>query len=310
MEDPYKVLGVAKDASADQIKTAYRKLARGLHPDLHPEDKNAEDRFKRVGAAYDLLSDPVKRARYDAGEIDASGAERARRSRGAPGGGFGGGPSGGFQFNDNAQDIFDELLRRRSKGRKAGWSPFGDDGPAAPLTGGDAHFSLTVDFNEAANGATKRITLPTGKNLDVKVPPGAKDGAILRLKGQGNPGRNGGPAGDALIEIKIEAHDIFTRQGDLVLLTVPITLGEALSGSKITVPTIDGKVSVTIPPGANSGTVLRLKGKGASNGVGKPRGDQLVTLQVMLPDRANDELASFIKSWESRNPYDVRKKFE
>lgn len=311
MEDPYKVLGVAKDASADQIKTAYRKLARGLHPDLHPDDKNAEDRFKRVGAAYDLLSDPAKRARFDAGEIDASGAERPRaRARGAQGGAGGnaGGGFGGFQFNDNAQEIFDELLRRRSKGRGRSWSPFDEEAPGmAPAPGSDAQFSLRIDFAEAANGATKRITLPSGKNLDVKVPPGAKDGSVLRLKAQGNPGRGGGPAGDALIEIKIDPHAFFTRQGDDILITVPVTLAEAISGAKITVPTVDGRVTLTIPPGANSGTTLRLKGKGAT-GVGKLRGDQLVTLQVTLPDRANDELANFLKSWESRNPYDVRKK--
>ncbi len=311
MEDPYKVLGVAKDASADQIKTAYRKLARGLHPDLHPDDKNAEDRFKRVGAAYDLLSDPAKRARFDAGEIDASGAERPRaRARGAQGGAGGNAGSGfgGFQFNDNAQDIFDELLRRRSKGRGRSWSPFDEEAPGmAPAPGSDAQFSLRIDFAEAASGATKRITLPSGKNLDVKVPPGAKDGSVLRLKAQGNPGRGGGPAGDALIEIKIDPHEFFTRQGDDILITVPVTLAEAISGAKITVPTVDGRVTLTIPPGANSGTTLRLKGKGAT-GVGKLRGDQLVTLQVTLPDRANDELANFLKSWESRNPYDVRKK--
>jgi DnaJ-class molecular chaperone len=306
LEDPYKVLGVAKDASADQIKTSYRKLARGLHPDLHPDDKEAEDRFKRVSAAYDLLSDPAKKARYDAGEIDASGAEKPRaRQRGQAGGAAGG--FGGFQFTDNAQDIFDELLRRRNKGRSRGWSPFGDDAGMAPAAGGDAQFSLKIDFVEAALGATKRITVAPGKTLDIKVPAGAKDGAVLRLKGQGNPGRGGGPNGDALIEIKIEPHPYFTRQGDDVLLTVPVTLAEAVLGGKITVPTIDGRVTLTIPPGANSGTVLRLKGKGAA-GAGKTRGDQLVTLQVTLPDRANDELANFLKGWEARNPYDVRRK--
>jgi DnaJ-class molecular chaperone len=310
LEDPYKVLGVAKDASADQIKTAYRKLARGLHPDLHPDDKQAEDRFKRVSAAYDMLSDPAKRARYDSGEIDATGAERPRarqRNQAGGAGGFGFGP-GAFSFGDNAQDIFDELLRRRNKGRARGWSPFDDDASAmAPTAGTDAQFSLRIDFAEAALGATKRITIAPGKTLDVKVPPGAKDGSVLRLKAQGNPGRGGGAAGDALIEIHVDPHPFFTRQGDDVAITVPVTLGEAVLGGKITVPTVDGKVSLTIPPGANSGTTLRLKGKGILRS-GKSRGDQLVTLQVALPDRINDELANFLRNWEPRNPYDVRKK--
>jgi len=311
LDDPYKLLGVSRDATADQIKSAYRKLARGLHPDLHPNDKQAEDKFKKVSAAYDLLSDAKKKARFDAGEIDASGAERSRgRARsgagaGAGAGGFGG--FGGFGFGgESAQDIFDELLRRRDKGRAKGWSPFDDQPGMAPAPGGDAHFSLKITFAEAALGATKRITLTTGKNLDVKVPPAAKDGSTLRLKGQGQPGRGGGPAGDALIEIKIEPHPYFKRQGDDVAIDVPVTLGEAFGGAKITVPTVDGKVAVTIPPGANSGTTLRLKGKGA--GTAGARGDQLVTLKVMLPDRADDDLADFIKKWESKHPYDVRKK--
>lgn len=315
MKDPYKVLGVARDSTPDQLKTAYRKLARSLHPDLHPDDKQAEDRFKEVSAAYDMLSDPKKKARFDAGEIDATGAERGRtrtRSSSSSGnagaaGGFGGfGFGGGSPFGESAQDIFDELLRRRDKGRAKGWSPFDDQPGAAPSNGADAHFSLKITFAEAALGATKRITLPGGKNLDVKVPPGAKDGATLRLKGQGNPGRGGAAAGDALIEIKVEAHPYFVRQDNDVSVTVPITLAEAVGGAKITVPTIDGKVALSIPPGANSGTTLRLRGKGI--GSEGSRGDQLVTLKIMLPDRADDELAEFLKKWESRHPYEVRKK--
>ena len=311
MDDPYKVLGVSRDATADQIKTAYRKLARSLHPDLHPNDKQAEDKFKKVGSAYDLLGDAKKKARFDAGEIDANGSEQRGRGRarsGAAGGGGGGfGGFGGFGFGgESAQDIFDELLRRKDKGRQKGWSPFDDQPGMAAAAGGDAHFSLKITFAEAALGATKRITLTSGKNLDVKVPPAAKDASTLRLKGQGHAGRGGGAAGDALIEIKVDAHPFFQRQENDVVIHVPVTLGEAIGGAKITVPTVDGKVAVTIPPGANSGTTLRLKGKGA--GPAGARGDQLVTLKVMLPDRADDELADFLKKWESKHPYDVRKK--
>ena len=311
MDDPYKVLGVSRDATADQIKTAYRKLARSLHPDLHPNDKQAEDKFKKVGSAYDLLGDAKKKARFDAGEIDANGNEQRGRGRarsGAAGGGGGGfGGFGGFGFGgESAQDIFDELLRRKDKGRQKGWSPFDDQPGMAAAAGGDAHFSLKITFAEAALGATKRITLTSGKNLDVKVPPAAKDASTLRLKGQGHAGRGGGAAGDALIEIKVDAHPFFQRQENDVVIHVPVTLGEAIGGAKITVPTVDGKVAVTIPPGANSGTTLRLKGKGA--GPAGARGDQLVTLKVMLPDRADDELTDFLKKWESKHPYDARKK--
>lgn len=310
LDDPYQTLGVAKGATQDEIKTAYRKLARSLHPDLNPGNKQAEEQFKQVSAAYDLLSDQAKRARFDAGEIDASGAERPRYSyrhyAEADGGRSKYGQS--FHFGDNADDIFAELLRRRNKGRQAGWDFFngGEGGDEAPVKGGEAQYSLRVPFAEAAMGATKRITLPTGKSLDVKVPPGTKDGAVLRLKGQGNPGRNGGPSGDALIEIKVEPDAFFTRDGDDVLVTVPISLVEAVQGAKITVPTVDGKVAITVPAWTDSGTVLRLKGKGIPNGSG--RGDQLVTLKLVLPSEKNKELESFIKGWGAKHGYDPRAK--
>ncbi len=310
MDDPYKLLGVARDATRAQIKSAYHKLARSLHPDVNPDNAQAEEKFKKVSAAYDLLSDAAKRARFDAGEIDASGAERTRTRhayRGSPGDGAAGGRfSENFRFGNSADDIFAELLRRRSKGRAGAWNPFETDEEAAPAKGADAEYSLKISFSEAVMGTTKRITLPTGKNLDVKVPAGTKDGAKLRLKGQGHPGRAGAPAGDALIEMKVEPHAFFSREGNDILTTVPVTLPEAVLGGKVTVPTVDGKVTLTIPPGSNSGTVLRLKGKGAPSG--KLRGDQLVTLKVVLPDPPDSELESFLKSWGSKYPYDVRTK--
>ncbi|PKU26082.1 DnaJ C-terminal domain-containing protein [Telmatospirillum siberiense] len=308
MDDPYKLLGVARDATQDQIKSAYRKLARSLHPDVNPDNKQAEEKFKKVSSAYDLLGDQAKRARFDAGEIDASGAEKPRYGyRGGFGDGAasGGRSSDGFRFGNSADDIFAELLRRRSKGRAGGWNPFESD-EASPTKGADAEYSLRISFTESVMGTTKRITLPTGKNLDVKVPAGTKDGAKLRLKGQGHPGRSNGPAGDALIEMKVESHPFFSRDGNDILATVPVTLPEAVLGGKVTVPTVDGKVTLTIPAGSNSGTVLRLKGKGAPHG--KARGDQLVTLKVVLPEPPDGELESFLKSWTAKHPYDVRSK--
>lgn len=310
MDDPYKLLGVARDATQDQIKSAYRKLARSLHPDVNPGNQQAEEKFKKVSSAYDLLGDPAKRARFDAGEIDASGAEKPRYGfRGGFGEGAGTGAGGrfsdGFRFGNSADDIFAELLRRRSKGRANNWNPF-EQGEAGPAKGADAEYSLRIDFAEAVMGTTKRITLPTGKNLDVKVPAGTKDGAKLRLKGQGHAGRNEGSAGDALIEMKVTPHPFFTLEGHDILVTIPVTLPEAVLGGKVTVPTVDGKVTMTIPAGSNSGTVLRLKGKGAPSG--KTRGDQLITLKVVLPDRPDSELETFLKSWAGKHPYDVRTK--
>jgi len=303
VDDPYKLLGVARDATQDQIKSAYRKLARHLHPDLNPDNKQAEEKFKKVSGAYDVLGDPAKRARFDAGEIDASGAERARHAyRGAQRGGV----NEDFRFGNSADDIFAELLRRRSKGRAGSWNPFETDDSAASAKGSDAEYSLKISFPEAVMGTTKRITLPTGKNLDIKVPAGTKDGAKLRLKGQGHPGRGPAAAGDALIEMKVEPHPFFSRDGSDILVTVPVTLPEAVLGGKVTVPTVDGKVTLTIPPESNSGTVLRLKGKGAPTG--KTRGDQLVTLKVVLPDHPDSELETFLKSWSGKYPYDVRTK--
>jgi DnaJ-class molecular chaperone len=308
VDDPYKALGVSRDATQDQIKSAYRKLARTLHPDVNPGNKQAEERFKRVSAAYDLLSDPAKRARFDAGEIDANGAERPRANAGAWSTG-GARPGEHFAFGDDANDILSELFRRRTNGRRSGFGfGFGDAGEEFASRGADAHYLLRVSLPEAALGTTKRVGLASGKTLDVKVPAGTEEGAILRLKGQGNPGTGGGPAGDALVEVKIEPHPIFARDGADVMVDLPVTLAEAALGAKVTVPTLDGRVALTIPPGSNSGAVLRLKGKGIAKG--RNRGDQLVTLRVMLPDTIDPELEAFLKKWSAAHPYDVRGKLD
>ncbi|HEY1719691.1 MAG TPA: J domain-containing protein [Magnetospirillaceae bacterium] len=311
MDDPYKALGVNRDATQDQIKSAYRKLARTLHPDVNPGNKQAEERFKRVSGAYDLLSDPAKRARFDAGEIDAMGSERPRANPNWNTGAGAGRPDAHFAFGEDANDILSELFRRRANGRRAGFGGFGFGGGDAgeeAARGADSQYVLRVTLPESALGTTKRVTLSSGKTLDVKVPPGTEDGAVLRLKGQGNPGMGGGPAGDALVEVKTEAHAIFKRDGNDVTMDLPVTLAEAALGGKVTVPTLDGRVALNIPAGSNSGAVLRLKGKGFPKG--RSRGDQLVTLRVMLPDTIDSDLESFLKKWSSAHPYDVRSKLD
>ena len=307
VDDPYKILGVARDATHAQIKTAYRKLARSFHPDLNPGNKQAEEKFKKISGAYDVLGDAAKRVRFDAGEIDANGTERHRHSyRNANTGAAAGKFHENFHFGDNSDDIFNELLRRRSRGRTKTWNFFDQDDIDPARKGADSQYSLKISLPESILGTTKRITLPTGKHLDVKIPPGTKDGATLRLKGQGNAGAVGGPTGDALIEIRIEAHPYFTCEGNDILVTVPVTLPEAVLGGKVNVPTVDGRVTLTIPPGSNSGSVLRLKGKGLP--VGSGRGDQLVTLTVMLPDRPDPDLEAFLRNWGNLHPYEVRAK--
>ena len=270
-------------------------LARELHPDLNPGDKRAEDRFKDISAAYDFLSDPAKRAQFDAGEIDASGAAKRRgwRSHAA---GPGAGRRTGTPFGDNVDDILAELLRRKERGRA--------QTAGKPFRGADIRHALTVPFVEAAAGATKRVTLISGRTVEVRIPPGTTDGQTLRLKGQGNAGD--GDAGDAFIDLKVESHPFFTRRDLDILVELPISVQEAVLGGKVTVPTIDGKVTLSVPPDSNTGAVLRLKGKGIA-GAGGTRGDQLVTLKVVLPDR-DGEFKALVEKWGPRHGYDPRAK--
>ncbi len=292
MRDPYEVLGVARTASADDIKAAYRKLAKKLHPDLNPGRKT-ESEFKDVSVAYDLLSDPEKRGRFDRGEIDASGAERMR---GAP---FGGAHRGGPRFTRTYDDfdpyeLFADLFGNDPRSGKRG-------------RGADEHFTLAVDFVTAAAGGRKRIELPGGRSLDLTIPPGTADGQSLRLKGQGQAGSGG--AGDAYIEIKVQPHAFFTRQDQDIHVDVPVNLREAVLGGKIAVPTIDGSVMLTVPKNASTGTTLRLKGKGVP-GKGKTRGDQYVHLKVMLPEHPDAALERFVAEWGAAGDYDVRGKLK
>jgi DnaJ-class molecular chaperone len=290
---------VARDADQDAIKKAFRKLAKKLHPDLNPGNKKVEQEFKEVNAAYDLLSDPQKRARFDRGEIDASGAERPERSfyRAYAEGG-GNAKYREAEFGEfSAEDILSELFGRGRRSRQA-----------QRTRGEDVTYTLTVSFVDAANGAKKRVTLADGKTLDVTIPPGTEHGQTLRLKGQGMPGVGGGPAGDAYVEIHVEPHAFFTRKDSSVHLEVPVTLPEAVLGASLTVPTVDGKVSIKVPPGSNTGTTLRLKGRGILDRKSGQRGDQYVTLKVVLPERPDPELAQFLERWSATHGYDPRSK--
>ncbi len=298
-EELYKVLGVKPDATQGDIRNAYRSLAKKHHPDLNPGDKSAEDTFKKVQAAYDLLSDEAKRRQYDAGEIDAEGKETARRFYREYAGADSGHPyqsSAGFK---DFGDIFSDLFRGRHQGQ--------DHDFQVNMRGGDAHYRLTVSFLEAINGATKRLTLPSGETLDVAVPAGHRDGQMLRLKGKGMPGLGDGKAGDAYIEIQVAAHEFFRRRGRDILIDLPVGIHEAVLGAKISVPTPAGKVTMTVPPGSNTGDVLRLKGKGVP-AVGKhAAGDQLVTLSVALPEKADPELTAFLEKWSKDHAYNPRR---
>jgi DnaJ-class molecular chaperone len=301
VKDPYLVLGVARTASDDEIKKAYRALARELHPDLNPGNAKAESRFKDISAAYDFLSDPAKRAQFDAGEIDASGTPKrgAWRSRSGPRPGAGGGPKGGFGgFGENVDDILEELFRRKQKGQAQAKAQ-------AKPRGGDVRHTLTISFTDAAAGGIKRVTLMSGRTVEVRIPPGSTDGQTLRLKGQGHGADDGALPGDAFIELKVEEHSHFKRRDLDVLLDLPVTVQEAVLGGKVPVPTIDGKVMVTVPPGSNTGAVLRLKGKGIAGPHGT-RGDQLVTLSVVLPEDA--EFRQLVEKWGPRHGYDPRAK--
>lgn len=289
--DPYAALGLGRTATADDIRRSYRKLAKELHPDVRPGDKAAEERFKRATAAFNLLSDPVTKSRFDRGEIDADGNERmafgsrgharqgARASAGA-----GAGPGAGAEFD--LGDIFSDLFGSSMGGARS----------YGRMRGRDIRFTLDIDFIDAINGAKRRVSLAEGRTLDVAIPPGVESGQVLRLKGQGGPGVQGGPPGDALVELNVRPHAIFKREGQDVHMDLNVSLTEAVEGARVQVPTPSGTVALTIPAGANSGMTLRLKGKGVAG-----QGDQFVRLMVHLPDNLDDELKKFVKKWGKRD---------
>jgi DnaJ-class molecular chaperone len=296
VKSPYEVLSVAPAASAEDIQKAYRKLAKKFHPDLNPGDKKAEEKFKEIAGAYDLLSDAGKRKRFDSGEIDATGAERPQQSYyrdyASADSGHAYTDNSGFSDFMEAEDGLAELLRRSARAR-------------ANRRGEDLHYRLAITFAESITGAAKRLTLPDGGTLDVTIPAGLVDGQILRLRGKGAPGAGTGGPGDALIEVDVLPDPRFTREGDDITLELPISLSEAVLGGKIRVPTSTGNVTMTVPKGSNTGTTLRLRGKGAPRR-GGGHGDQFVKLKVVLPAAPDPELETFVSNWERGKAHDPR----
>lgn len=289
--DPYQELGVARTASQADIRKAFHKLAKELHPDRNPGDKAAEERFKRVSSAFDLLGDAEKRAKFDRGEIDADGREQFRGfggGRGA-GGGQGGGYSGRFEGAD-LDDIFDMFggLGGRQRG---------------PSRGQDIRARMEISVEESITGGNRRIAFSDGRTLDVAIPKGAADGQTLRLKGQGAPGRQGAAAGDALIEMVVAPHPVYRREGADLHMDVPVSVPDAVLGGKVAVQTPDGQVNLTVAKGSNSGQVLRLKGRGAFDARTGKRGDLLARLVVTLPQKADAELEAFAQTWRADRPY-------
>jgi DnaJ-class molecular chaperone len=322
MRDPYEVLGVTRGAAASQIKSAFRKLAKKHHPDANKDDPKASERFAEGNSAYEILGDEKKRKQFDAGEIDAEGKPRFTGFEGAHPGGFGGGagsdahfetftwgPQGAQRSADGGRggfgggfdDILKEMMSGRARGRRqAHFEPE----EFAPAPGQDAAASTTISLSDLAHGGSRRVYLPTGKEVDVKIPAGLSDGQQIRLKGQGFPGA-GGVSGDAIVTVHIAKHPYFERDGSNIRLELPIALYEAVLGGKVRVPTLDGAVELAIPANTNGGRTFRLKGKGLPDKQGK--GDLLATVRIVLPESADGDLEECMRKLRDSAPYDPRK---
>jgi len=309
MRDPYTILGVAKTATADQIKKAYRTLAKKYHPDQNPNDPRAKEKFAEANAAYEIIGDDKKRAQFDRGEIDAEGKPRFQGFEGA-GAGFGGGRPGGgfenFEFNMGGgrpggfdpSDIFADLFGGKARGARS---------RAQHYKGDDVTSSVTISMQDAIKGTRVKVTLPTGRTLEVTIPEGVEDGKQIRLKGQGMPGKAGAEAGDALVTVKVNKHPFFKIEGRDVRLELPITIYEAVLGAKIHIPTLDGAVEMSIPPHSNSGRTMRLRGKGLPARTGLAAGDLLVNLRIVMPDTPDHDLENDMRRVRAEKPYDPRK---
>jgi len=283
-DDPYTLLGIPRTATEKQVRSAFLKLAKTSHPDMNPGDKRAEERFKAISGAHDLLSDPAKRARYDRGEVDAAGQEVPPR---------GYRPGGAAYSGDDMGDILSSMFGGQARG------------PARPRRGSDQRYTLAVSFLDAARGAKQRVALPGGGSLDVQIPPGVESGQTLRLRAQGGPGSAGGPAGDALIEVTVTPHPLFRREGRDIHLDLPITINEAVLGGRVPVPTVAGAVTMAVPPGSDSGTRLRLRGKGIPAHGKHPAGDAYATLRVVVGP-ADDALRDFLRDWAPGQAFNPR----
>jgi DnaJ-class molecular chaperone len=312
MRDPYTTLGVSKSASADEIKKAFRRLAKTYHPDQN-KDAKAKDRFAEINQAYEIVGDEAKRGQFDRGEIDADGKPKFQGFEGFRGGR---GAAGGFDFEaagnpfgrgfrgqqgtvdpgDFFADLFGNGGFRQARGSAQGGAARGEDVKA----------DVTVTLRDAVHGGEARVILPTGRTLEVKIPAGMEDGKQIRLKGQGQPAAAGGHAGDALITIHVAKDKVFSVEGRDLRVDLPVTLYEAVLGAKVTVPTLDGSVELSLPAGARNGRTLRLRGKGLPAGNGHPAGDLLVTPRIVLPEGSDPALETLMHTWQDEKPYNPR----
>jgi DnaJ-class molecular chaperone len=313
MRDPYTVLGVSKTASADEIKKTYRRLAKKFHPDYNKSDPKAKEKFAEVNSAYEIVGDEKQRAAFDRGEIDAGGKPRATGFEGFGAGGragagqgfenfefhFGGGQGRANRSGVDPSDMFADLF--------GGLGGMRGGSARQPRRGEDVAAAVSISFEDAVNGTRARVSLPTGKSLDVDIPAGIEDGRQIRLRGQGQAGPSGGAAGDAIVTVNVAPHPLFKVEGRNLRIELPVTLYEAVLGGPVQVPTLGNTVELKVPPKSNSGRTLRLRGKGLPGKSGEAAGDLLVTLRIVLPEGGNDDLAELMRRWRDERPYDPRK---